>query len=114
VWPGPARCVDGFARRRPRPDVSVEDGLAERLAQLAALIAELAETVTAAPPSPAVEVPVLLDIDEAARLLNVSRAKLYEGPIKHGDLVTVFIGSRRLVPRTVLDAYVAQLIERAS
>ncbi len=48
--------------------------------------------------------PVLLDIAEAALLLGVSRAKLYEGPIKRGELVTVLIDSRRLVPRPALDA----------
>jgi hypothetical protein len=46
--------------------------------------------------------------------LGISRAKLYDGPIKRGELLTVLIDSRRLVPRSALDAYVADLIERAS
>ena len=95
--------------------MNTDESLADRLAQLAALIAELADAVTSQPDVAAADdAPVLLDIDEAARLLNVSRAKLYEGPIKHGELLTVFIGARRLVPRTALDAYVAALVDRAS
>ena len=55
-----------------------------------------------------------LDVEVAAGLLGISRAKLYDGPIKRGELLTVLIDSRRLVPRSALDAYVATLIERAS
>jgi hypothetical protein len=86
-----------------------------RISQLAQLISELALALaeeSAAPPAP--EPVVLLDIAEAARLLGVSRAKLYDGPIKRGELLTVLIDSRRFVPRSALDAYVAALIDRAS
>jgi hypothetical protein len=88
---------------------------AGRVAQLAELIAQLALALSeesAAPPAP--EPVVLLDIAEAARLLGISRAKLYHGPIKRGELLTVLIDSRRFVPRSALDAYVAALIDRAS
>ncbi len=87
----------------------------DRIAQLAELIAQLALALSeesAAAPAP--EPVVLLDITEAARLLGISRAKLYDGPIKRGELLTVLIDSRRFVPRTALDAYVAALIDRAS
>ncbi len=87
----------------------------DRIAQLAELIAQLALALSeesAAAPAP--EPVVLLDITEAARLLGISRAKLYDGPIKRGELLTVLIDSRRFVPRTALDTYVAALIDRAS
>lgn len=89
----------------------------ERIAQLAELIAELAAALAedaAVPATPATEPVALLDIGEAARQLGISRAKLYEGPIKHGDLLTVLIGGRRLVPRSALETYVAALVARAS
>jgi hypothetical protein len=87
----------------------------DRIAQLAELIAELALALPQEPAMPPAPEPVvLLDITEAARLLGISRAKLYDGPIKRGELLTVLIDSRRFVPRTALDAYVAALIDRAS
>ena len=57
---------------------------------------------------------MLLDVEEAARQLGISRAKLYDGPIKRGELLTVLIASRQLVPRPALGVNVATLIERAS
>ncbi|HEY2296849.1 MAG TPA: helix-turn-helix domain-containing protein [Jatrophihabitans sp.] len=92
--------------------------LPEHLAQLAERIAELAAALANDSAEPAarsqVEPPVLLQVEEAARLLGISRAKLYDGPIRRGELVTVLIDSRRLVPRTAVDAYVATLIHRVS
>ncbi|MBE7189757.1 helix-turn-helix domain-containing protein, partial [Jatrophihabitans endophyticus] len=92
-------------------DLSSNDR-AGHLAELAQLIAQLAAALAedaAEPATPVEAPPVLLDITDAARLLGISRAKLYEGPIKRGELLTVLIDSRRLVPRTALDAYVASL-----
>ncbi|HZZ98102.1 MAG TPA: helix-turn-helix domain-containing protein [Jatrophihabitantaceae bacterium] len=86
----------------------------DRLAQLAEMIAELAAALAEPDPPPAAEAVVLLDVEEAARLLGISRAKLYDGPVKRGKLLAVLIDSRRLVPRSALDAYVTALIERAS
>ncbi len=88
----------------------------DRIAQLAELIAELAAVLTeeSAAPAAVPEQAVLLDVAEAARMLGISRAKLYDGPIKRGELATVLIGTRRLVPRSALDAYVADLTARYS
>lgn len=88
----------------------------DRTAQLAELIAELAAALAAEPPAPElVDPPVeLLEIKEAPGLLGVSRGLRYEGPIKRGELLTVYIEARRLVPRSAPGAYVAALIEGAS
>ena len=51
---------------------------------------------------------VLLSVEEAAQRLNVGRTTVY-ALIKAGDLVTVKVGRRRLVPAEAVDAYIAAL-----
>jgi excisionase family DNA binding protein len=62
------------------------------------------------PPSGAILSPLLLRIPEAARLLSVSRSKLYD-LIERGELPTVAIGKAgktQRIPLVALQAWVAQ------
>lgn len=52
--------------------------------------------------------PLLLNVDEAAEALRLSRSLLYE-LIRSGQLRTVKAGRRRLVPVSALAEYVASL-----
>ncbi|EWT06660.1 hypothetical protein N864_19875 [Intrasporangium chromatireducens Q5-1] len=52
--------------------------------------------------------PVLYRVDEAAEALRISRSVIYE-LIRSGQLRTVKVGRRRLVPVQALDDYVASL-----
>ena len=52
--------------------------------------------------------PLLLNVDEAAQALRLSRSLLYE-LIRSGQLRTVKAGRRRLVPVSALAEYVASL-----
>lgn len=52
--------------------------------------------------------PVLYRVDEAAEALRISRSVIYE-LIRSGQLRTVKVGRRRLVPVRALDDYVASL-----
>lgn len=52
--------------------------------------------------------PRLLRVDEAARLLGVSRATAYN-LVRSGDLRTVTIGRSRRVSMEALDSYVTRL-----
>lgn len=54
--------------------------------------------------------PELLTVPEAMQVLRLSRWKLYE-LIRSGELTTVTIGRRRLVPRQALDDYVQRLMQ---
>lgn len=56
----------------------------------------------------AVIAPVLYRVDEAAEALRISRSVIYE-LIRSGQLRTVKVGRRRLVPVQALDDYVASL-----
>jgi excisionase family DNA binding protein len=60
--------------------------------------------------SPAVrrEPALLYPLDEAAELLSVSRSQVYN-LIRGGDLESVHIGKRRLIPRVELESYVEGL-----
>lgn len=55
-----------------------------------------------------VVVPVLYNVDEAAEALRLSRVVLYE-LIRSGQLRTVKVGRRRLVPVEALSELVAAL-----
>ena len=50
------------------------------------------------------DLPDVLTIDEAARFLRISRGLAYEGA-RRGDLPTVRVGRRLLVPRVRLLAW---------
>jgi len=54
--------------------------------------------------------PLLLNVDEAAEALRLSRSLLYE-LIRSGRLRTVKAGRRRLVPVSALGEYVVSLSE---
>jgi len=56
--------------------------------------------------------PVLVRVQEAARLLGISRAKTYE-LISAGDLESVTIGRARRVPVDALTDFVARLSDEA-
>lgn len=57
---------------------------------------------------PAVVPAVLYNVDEAAEALRLSRTRMYE-LIRSGQLRTVKVGARRLVPVTALTEYVTGL-----
>jgi len=56
--------------------------------------------------------PLLVRVDEAARLLGVGRTKVYE-LIAEGSLPTVCLGKARRVPTDALKAWIAARIDRA-
>jgi excisionase family DNA binding protein len=53
---------------------------------------------------------LLFSIGEAAEMLNIGRSTAYE-LIKQGDLPSVKISRRRLIPRAALMAWLANKIE---
>jgi len=57
--------------------------------------------------------PVLVRVEEAARLLSISRSKAYE-LIAAGELASVTIGRARRVPMDALAAFVASLRAEAA
>jgi excisionase family DNA binding protein len=58
------------------------------------------------------EPPRCLSVEQAARLLNVGRSTAYD-LIRSGELRSVKIGRRRLVPRDALDSLINRLQEVA-
>lgn len=55
--------------------------------------------------------PFALSIPDAAKALGVGRSTLY-GLVRHGELRSVHIGDRHLVPAGELAAYVARLVAK--
>jgi excisionase family DNA binding protein len=55
---------------------------------------------------------LLHDLDEAADLLSISR-RVVDRLVRDGEIDTVKLGRRRLVPHDALEEYVARLV-RAS
>ena len=53
--------------------------------------------------------PLLLGVEEAADQLGIRRSVLYERLLT-GELASVKIGRRRLIPRQALEEYVKRLI----
>lgn len=53
---------------------------------------------------------LLCTVDEAAALLSVGRTSVYQ-LMSSGRLRSVKVGSRRLVPRSALEAFVDELLE---
>ncbi len=72
--------------------------LAAQGARLAATITELVER-----PAP---VPLSVSVEEAARLLGLGRSNLFK-LMESGELRSVKVGSRRLVPRRALEEFLA-------
>jgi excisionase family DNA binding protein len=54
------------------------------------------------------ETRMLIPVEEAARRLSIGRTIMYD-LVMSGELATVKIGRRRLVPVKALDAYIASL-----
>lgn len=52
---------------------------------------------------------ILFNVREAAVALGIGRSSLYE-LLSNGDLKSVKIGQRRLVPRASIEAFVARLV----
>jgi excisionase family DNA binding protein len=52
--------------------------------------------------TPTIETPRTYKIEEAARLLGVGRNQCYEA-VKRGDLPSIRLGKRLLIPRAALD-----------
>ncbi len=83
--------------------------------QLQSHVAQLAETlrIEAVPVEPTVvegELPLLYTIPEAAKMLGIGRTNVYQ-LMNDGRLRFVKIGKRRLVPRSVLEVFVEDLLE---
>ena len=53
---------------------------------------------------------LLCTVDEAGELLSIGRTSIYE-LMKSGRLRSVKVGSRRLIPRASLEAFVNELLE---
>ena len=62
---------------------------------------------------PRYELPQLYTVEEAARLLTISRWKVFE-LIRLRELRSVKIGGLRRVPRTAIDEYIARLLQDVS
>ncbi len=101
------------------PDFSVVDGSdqvaatrsraarLERLAaELAAEASELTAQAIALATQPAGPAPALLSVEDAARVLGLSRTTVFT-LVRTGELESIKVGSRRLVPRQSIDAFVA-------
>ncbi|HEY9471707.1 MAG TPA: helix-turn-helix domain-containing protein [Propionibacteriaceae bacterium] len=58
------------------------------------------------------EPPRCLSVEQAAQLLNVGRSTAYD-LIRSGQLRSVKIGRRRLVPRDALDSFIDKLQDAA-
>jgi excisionase family DNA binding protein len=80
----------------------VEQGsaaLAEQVARLAAMVTELVER----PVMP----PLSFSVDEAARLLGLGRSNLFK-LLESGEIRSVKVGTRRLVPHKALEEFLAE------
>ncbi len=72
----------------------------------------LARVAVVAPVEPAGHPSSLLSVTEAANMLGISRASLYP-LLGQGDLESVAIGRRRLIPLSAIEKYVRSLSGRA-
>lgn len=55
---------------------------------------------------------IIVSVREACHMLGIGRTTLY-GLIKEKQLTTIYIGRRRLIPRTSLEAFVEGASSRA-
>ena len=53
--------------------------------------------------------PLLLTVEQAAQSLQISRASIYP-LLQRGEIQSIKIGRRRLIPPASLDAFVAKLM----
>ncbi len=56
---------------------------------------------------------LLLRVEEAARLLGISRSHLYD-ELNAGTIPSVYIGAARRVPRRALEAWIDRQVEQHS
>ena len=56
--------------------------------------------------------PLLYPVSEAARMLGIGRTNLYK-LMDEGQITSVRIGHRRLVPRSAIDEFIAGLLGAA-
>jgi excisionase family DNA binding protein len=63
---------------------------------------------TVPPTRKSAERPLLITVDEAARLLGVSRSKLYP-LLSAGEIESIKFGGHRRIPRDAVDKYVRAL-----
>jgi excisionase family DNA binding protein len=57
--------------------------------------------------------PILLRVDEAARLLGIGRTRLYD-LMRSGSLQSVKVFGSRRIPREAVETYVRSLMEEAA
>jgi excisionase family DNA binding protein len=57
--------------------------------------------------------PLLLTVEDASKVLGVSRSKMYE-MVAAGEVRSIKIGRMRRVPRKILDEYVERKINEAT
>ena len=53
---------------------------------------------------------MLFSVDQAAAVLGIGRTNVY-ALMRDGKLRSVKVGGRRLIPRTALETFVAQLLD---
>jgi excisionase family DNA binding protein len=85
-------------RRRALAIEQACGALADEIARLIGSITEVVER----PPI----VPLSVSVDDAALLLGLSRSNLFK-LLESGEIRSVKVGSRRLVPRKALDEFLA-------
>ena len=92
------RCPDPvvLVRRQLTAVEQASAALAREVAALVDLVTELAER-----PAPA---PLSVSVDEAARLIGVGRSKMF-ALVQSGDVRSVRVGARRLVPTRALEEF---------
>jgi excisionase family DNA binding protein len=62
---------------------------------------------------PSYELPLLYTVEETARILTVSRGKVFE-LIRLRELRSVKMGGLRRVPRSAIDEYIERLLQEVS
>lgn len=100
-----------MTRDRPEPLAAAGMSVTAAGARAAAEHARTDTSVTAPDPPP-IE-PLLVRVEEAARLLSLSRSTIYE-MLDSGELPSVRRGTARRIPLAALRAWVAQQVERAA
>jgi excisionase family DNA binding protein len=92
----------------------MDSQLADELIQMFTMFVRSVERHEAAPQPPTDPQSLqrlLYTVDEAAQCLSVGRTNVFD-LIRRGEIESVKIGSRRLVPRAALEAFVNSLRQR--